>query len=357
MSVDKITGIAVGVSFFVIFVATCFICCITYCLFQSWKRKIQNIQPPAVEKFETLNRAMQTRPLTPPPPPPKKPQLIQRESQTAVYVPDLDMTATHMLKQRTGTTHLMSSTGEQKDVGCDAETLYPVDEVNKSQGIPIPQLEDDDLDIEYATLNEHETKMFELRQQRTLLEELKRHDETVNQYMRKQEAAEYEAYLERQITLQQAEKKNSNFVQSLGASQEDQKEVMSLMNQKKQYDTLDVIDKNRPAQTAQNFKNDEPLCDDDSVNLTEQGKNKNGEKKQFLEQSAEDLAQQLDLEQQASNRQLLQDSILSDVVKADADMSKLRKVDDVLTEYETIVAKEKKEIVTEDVDGSNTKRE
>jgi hypothetical protein len=49
--------------------------------------------------------------------------------------------------------------------------------------------------------------------------------------MQDEEAAEYEAYLARQVEIQQAETQKTTFVQSLGVSQDDEKEVMSLMNE------------------------------------------------------------------------------------------------------------------------------
>ena len=68
--------------------------------------------------------------------------------------------------------------------------------------------------------------------------------------MQDEEAAEYEAYLARQVEIQQAETQKTTFVQSLGVSQDDQKEVMSLMNEQVADKIEPDYDKNRPAQTA-----------------------------------------------------------------------------------------------------------
>lgn len=157
--------------------------------------------------------------------------------QTNLFVPPMDMSQVNLV--------------QKKDA--EVETFYPYQDTENVQdeGIPeIPKLSPNDFEIEYQHLDEHESRMRELRDQQTLLSKMASEDDTVNNFLKQKEAAEYEAYLARQVEIQQAEIQKTTFVQSLGVSQDDEKEVMSLMNEQVADKIEPDYDKNRPAQTA-----------------------------------------------------------------------------------------------------------
>lgn len=94
----------------------------------------------------------------------------------------------------------------------EQQTEYPVEEREKDEpeeiNLGIPKLNEVEFKAEYGKLDQHEQRMKELRDQQDLLEKMASEDDQVHQMMQRQENQEYEAYLARQLDVQNAEKDN-----------------------------------------------------------------------------------------------------------------------------------------------------
>ena len=123
---------------------------------------------------------------TPPPPRPKTPPV--KVSVATVtnpgYVPEVDVSKVCLIKKKSMTESQLTQT-EKPQKPDEVETIYPVDEYErKSDGLPMPKLADDDFEIEYAQLDDHEKKMTELKKQRTLLQQMAEEDDAINEHLK-----------------------------------------------------------------------------------------------------------------------------------------------------------------------------